>query len=171
MSTNVNKALAQSLITTPPRGYSPAGGPFGQEVVFVPGTTAVYLDLRALAFGVYYDPTAAVSNAGIGAPAKGPGGAVGSYITIMADGGDLGVITGATVATVTESNAPSLTATGSVSSQGAYTGLGGCCHRIKDGAERRYRLQVGQDNYLGVVGSGALVVCRLYVSSEAGLQS
>jgi hypothetical protein len=169
--TVVNKALAQSLITTPPRGYQPSGGPFGQEVVFLPGMSAVFVDLRSLTFGVTYDPTAAVSNAGTGAPAAGPVGAVGSYLTIEADGCDLGIVTGLTQASVTVSNAPNLATAGIVAGDGTYIGFGSCCHRIFNGTERRYRLQVGQDNFLGVVASNGTGLCRMYVSSEAGLQS
>jgi hypothetical protein len=167
-----SKALVQSLILTPPRAYGTAG-PFGQIVVIAVTTAAVYLDLRSLTFGLEYSPYASINNAGNGAPPAGPVGAVGSYVCIYADQCDLGVILGPTAASVSGPNAPILNNVGSLGSNGIYLGAAGTCYRIPSTAfneEPRWRLQVGQDNFVGIVGS-ANGFARIYVSSEAGLQS
>lgn len=172
MSTNVNKALAQSLIITPPRAYGSAG-PFGQVVVFAVSTTPVVVDLTQLTFGLEFDPGLSQNLSGRGAPARGPLGAVGSYLNIYADGCDLGVIVGATIGAVSGANAPNLATVGILNSDGTYQGFPGTCYRIPNtitNEEARWRLQISQDNFVGIVAS-ANGICRLYVSSEPGLQS
>ena len=169
---NVNKAISQALLLTPPRAFDPSAGPFGQEVVFSVTTVAQVLDFTKLCFNAYYDPTNAQTNAGLGAPPKGPLGATGSFFTLLTDGPDLGFIAGRTLASVSGANAPNLSATGTLNSDGTYLGTQGVCHRLSilDGYRHRYRLQIGVDNFLGIVGSASGLV-RLYVSSEAGLQA
>jgi hypothetical protein len=172
---HVNKAISQALLITPPRAFDPQAGPFGQEVVFNVTNVAAVLDLQKLAFNVYYDAFNAQNNAGLGAPVKGPRGAVGSFLTIRTDAADLGFILGATLASVTGANVPNLAAVGTLNSDGTYLGTQGVCHRLAPagsaGFHHRYRLQIGVDNFLGLVSSVALDVVRLYVSSEAGLQA
>lgn len=166
--TNVNKALAQSLITTPARAFGESG-PFGQVVVLRLTTTPVYVDLQKLTFGATYDPTNAQTNAGSGAPPKGPIGAVGSYLSIYADSVDVGYVTGSSKTSVMTSP-PDLALVGTLDVNGVYSGVNGTCDRVPAGSRVRVRLQVGVDNALALVGSGTGIV-RLYVSSEAGLQS
>ena len=65
-------------------------------------------------------------------------------------------------------NAPVLATTGTVVS-GAYVAVPGVCWRIPAGNERRYLLQIGQDNYMGFVGSAAGII-RIAQSSGYGIE-
>lgn len=164
------RAVSQSLLPTPPRAYGqPGSGPFGQVVVFAISTTPVVVDLRSLNFGVFYDPTAADTAVGAGAPVKAAAGAVGSFLSLYADGADIGYISGPTLASVTNANVPVLSTTGTLTSSGLYQAAAAVCYRLSSGQERRFRLVVTQDNFLAIVGAGNGIV-RLFISSEPSLQ-
>lgn len=96
-----------------------------------------------------------------GGPAAGtlvsPKGFVGQWVDIFADGTDVGVIFGATNASVSGGNAPVLATTGN-------PGTAGVCMRIANGSFRTYYIKP-DDEFLGVVGaaSGNL---RIAVSSR-----
>lgn len=84
-----------------------------------------------------------------------------NYITIFADGADIGIVCAVNQLLA---NAVSLTAKGSLSSTGGYQGATGVCHRIPSGDERRYYVQQGVDVWLGFIGS-ATGTMRLYQSN------
>ena len=92
-------------------------------------------------------------------------GAVDSYLTIQADGADLGIIVGAALADVTGGNAPALATVGAVTAN-VYpvAGVAGCCLRIPTGTSVRLKLDRNRDNFLGYVASAAGTM-RLYQSS------
>jgi len=94
----------------------------------------------------------------------GPSGVTGNYVTIYADGSDLGVIVGVSLASVTGSNVPALATVGTLSNSGTYQGATGACHRVPSGKEERWLMQPGYDNFLGVVAS-ATGTLRMYMSS------
>ena len=107
-----------------------------------------------------------------------PNGAMGSYVTITADGCDIGLIFGTASADVSGANAPVLATVGTVPA-GVYTPAAGECFIIKTGQTARFLLRplpVGgsgttapiTDQFLGFVGSGAGFM-RIYQSSPAGL--
>ncbi len=168
-------ANRQNQNVSPPRAYGPTG-PVGQVVDIPVSATAQYLDLGALTFGLIYgagDGPPPYSSQGAGATpgsssgAGGPG-VKGYYITIYADGTDIGIILGATAASVSGGGAPVMNQTGSVGGTGIYAGATGTCYRIPAGQERRYKLQVGLDNYLGFIGAGTPGVTgtiRIYQST------
>lgn len=80
-------------------------------------------------------------------------GLIGHYITIYADGADLGVLFGATQAAVTTTNAPVFATTG--------VNVAGACMRIPAGQERCFKI-TESDRWLGVVGSagGTARICQ-----------
>lgn len=162
-----NAEVRKFSFVSPPRAYGPTG-PVGQEIVFPVTLSAEVVNLEIQTFGLKYDASQVQNEQGVGAPTGQAIGLVGSYITIYADGADLGIIIGATIASVSGGAAPNLAAKGSLGATGVYTPATGTCHRIPAGQERRYLTQVGQDNFLGVVGS-ATGACRLYQSSGYGL--
>lgn len=166
-----SKVITAALAPTSPRGNN-SPGPQGQVVTLtlVAGIPQV-IDLTKLYFDLIHNVTAPDTTAGSGAPAGGPQGAVGGFLSIFADGTDVGWITGQTIASVSGGKAPNLGNTGAVDGNGVYTNIDGSCWRQVAGlVESRKRLQVGQDNFLGLVGVGAGIV-RVYVSSEPGLHT
>lgn len=86
-----------------------------------------------------------------------PGGAVGRWIDIFADGADLGYISGPTSASVSGGNAPVLATTGNA-------GTAGNCARLLNGTFRTYFV-LPDDKFLGVVSPGTCVV-RISLSSR-----
>jgi hypothetical protein len=161
------KEIRQHDFETAPRAQG-SPGPAGQVVAVATSTTAGFFNLQALTFGETYSMTASDLQFAAGAPAGGPVGVVGSFITIRAETSDVGVIFGATQASVTTTNVPALATVGTVSGAGAYTQAAGVCYRIPAGTEKRFKLAVGTDNFMGFVGSGVGVM-RLYMSSPIGL--
>ena len=173
-------ANRQYEFVSPPRAYGPTG-PVGQEIVlYVSAAGAQTLNLVATTFGEAYSGSDSHLQQGMGAPPGQPKGLVGSYVTIYADGQDIGIIFGSTGASVTGSNAPSLTAVGSLNTNpaatgtiyqgqtGTYVGVAGTCHRIPAGTERRYLTQTSQDHWLGFIGaSGPTGTVRIFQSSPA----
>lgn len=85
------------------------------------------------------------------------GGFIGKWIDIWADGGDIGIITGPTNASVTGGNAPVLATTGGL-------GTAGNCVRIAAGTMQPYYV-TPDDQFLGLVGAAAGSVCRISISS------
>ena len=144
---------------TPPRAYSPTG--VGQEVVVpVSAGSAGYINLQVLV-----QSSSQVYNA-TQAQLQQQNGVVGHYITIYADGVDIGIVVGLSAAAVSGGAAPNLSTHGTVSPTGAYQGATGVCHRIPAGQERRYLLQDTQDLYMGYIGaSGPTGSMRIFQSS------
>jgi hypothetical protein len=159
--------VRQYSFISPPRAYGPTG-PVGQEVAFTVSSSARVLALQTTTFGLVYDAGSCQNDTGLGAPPGMPQGLVGSYVTIFADGADLGIIVGQTLASVSGGAAPALAAVGTLSATGGYTGATGTCHRIPSGTSERYLTQIGQDNFLGVVAS-ATGTCRVFQSSGYGI--
>ena len=95
------------------------------------------------------------------------GGVVGQFITIEADGADVGIVFGKAIADVTGGNAPSLTAVGTVDASGIYTDAAGICFRIPSGQNISVRPQLKTDLFLGFVGSAAGFL-RIFQSSPPG---
>jgi hypothetical protein len=142
-----------------PRAYGPTGGTGapGQIVAATVSSVAQYLNLTLLTNSdrVYDASVDGLSNQ------IRNGGITNNYVTIFADGCDLGIVVGPSVAAV---SAPVLATVGSIGASGSYVQATGACWRIPSGTERRFLLQPGLDQFLGVVGSvtGTL---RLYQSS------
>ena len=80
----------------------------------------------------------------------------GKYITLFADGADVGVIFGQTLASVTGANAPVLATTG--------VDVAGVCWRIANGGKESYLIAAGYDVFIGFVGSAGGVL-RIAASS------
>lgn len=183
-----SRAVIQAAVVTPPRAVAGNVAPHGYAVSIplVAGIAAV-LNLRALVYIAQSPDTGAFTSAyevgspdaqlGAGAPANGPGGAVGSWITLSPETADVGIITGPTKASVSAGNAPVLATAGAIDANGLYTPTAGVCWRIRDQlvapspiSDRRFKLQKGVDEWLGFVPS-ANGVLRLYISSEAALRT
>jgi hypothetical protein len=145
---------------TPPRAFGPTG-PVGQVAAFVVSSAGAVVDLSKLLFGLPYDVSRA-SSAQIN-------GVVGSYITIEADGADLGVITGPTQGSVSSTTGlPALGVVGAMSGSGTYTQATGTCFRIPNTTSIHVLPQVGQDTFLGLCApSGLTGIARIYQSSPA----
>lgn len=152
---------------SPPRAYGPTG-PVGQEIVVGTSPTPHYLDLSKLTYGLSYSTVSPDAAQGAGSPPNIAEGAIGNYITIYADGADVGIIVGATAASVSGGAAPVLSAVGTISGSGTYQGATGTCHRIPAGQERRYHTQLNRDSFLGYVG-GASGTMRIYQSNPPGM--
>ena len=85
------------------------------------------------------------------------GGIDGQFITIEADGADVGIVFGKAIADVTAGNAPSLTAVGTkCDASGIYTDAAGICFRIPSGQNIsvRPRAQDGPVSRLRRLGRG-----------------
>lgn len=78
-------------------------------------------------------------------PLINPPGFVGHWVKLVADGADVGFITGPTSASVSGANAPTLATTGGAT-------VAGTCDRIFAGTTWQFLVK-GDDRYLGVVGS------------------
>jgi len=140
----------------PPRNYGPTG-PVGQVLVATVSPTAQKINLQV----VVNPPPFSLANSLGGQKPPGATGVVNNYVTIYADGCDLGVVVGVDSDAV---SGASLTAKGTISATGSYVGATGTVYRIPSGSKERFLMQVGQDNWLGVVGSVTGTI-RLYQSS------
>ena len=154
---------------SPPRAYSTIPATTGQ-VIGQPGQMVVvattnngtgYLDLSQLTFGGAYN--ASTNPTGSGAPSGQPVGLVGCYVTIACSALTY-VVFGPTVASVTGSNAPSSTGTGTTAS-GLYTAAAGVCFPIFTSTYVRFLTQVGVDNVLAWLGTATGYI-RIYQSSS-----
>ena len=96
------------------------------------------------------------------------GGVTNNYVTLFADGCDLGIIVGPSIAAVggpqATGAAPVLATVGALTASGTYSQATGACWRIPSGTKERLLLQPGIDLFLGVVAS-ATGTLRLYQSS------
>ena len=83
----------------------------------------------------------------------------GQRLVLQADGADLGIILGVAAADVTSTNAPSLTAHGSVDGSGMYTPAAGSCFRVFAGTTIEFvpdlNLSKPSDIFLGFIGSAS----------------
>lgn len=138
---------------SPPRAFAALGAP-GQAVAFAVSAVATYVDLSA-GFS-----QAAKDLQQSGQDPKSP---TRNYLTVSADGVDLGVIFGPTAASVTGGNVPVIATVGTLAA-GVYTGAAGTCFKIPNGTSVRFLPQPGVDLFLGIVASGN-GTCRLYQSS------
>lgn len=155
----INQSMRQNWSVSPPRAHqSPVV--VGESMVLATSTTASALDLGSA-------PVPSPPTSGGSAQSSQLQGAVGHYITVFADTADVGLIFGPSLASVTAGNAPALASNGSVTS-GVYTPGTGTCHRIPAGQERRFQLLMGQDRFMGFVGSAAGQM-RVYQSSPSGV--
>jgi hypothetical protein len=134
----------------------------GLVAAFANTGTAGYLNLGLL-FAVPPNQSNAWAQQGAD---QGPG-VVGSYITILADTVDAGVIFGPTAASVSGANAPALASVGTVSA-GVYTISGTECWRIPVNTSIRVALQQSVDLFMGYVG-GTSGILRVYQSSCANV--
>jgi hypothetical protein len=116
----------------------------GQVTALAVTTTASTLDLRTCG---NQTPNMASGAAKVGL--------VGRYVTFYADGGDVGIIFGATSASVATTNAPALATQG--------TNATGACVRIANGAEKAWLVPSGTP-WIGVVGSASCTL-RIVASS------
>jgi hypothetical protein len=131
---------------------------------FTVSAVAQVLDLRTVVNVPPYDASQAQAQGGTNSPAGAPRGAVGHFLTIHADGADVGIVVGLSAALVSGGAAPNLAAVGSVDGSGNYTAATGTCYRVPNGQVRRFRLQNTEDHFMGVV-AGATGTMRFYVSS------
>lgn len=165
---------------SPPRAYGPTGGtgPAGQVVAALVSAVPQYLNLQLVTqANRVYD----ASVDGLAGQNRNGPGVVNNYVTLYADGCDLGIVLGPTafsvggatgaafsptgVATGGVTGAlPDLSAKGTVTPSGIYNAATGACWRIPSGTKERFLMQPGQDLFLGVVGS-ATGTLRLYQSS------
>ena len=162
---------------TPPRAYvapaatttlgTPAGYP-GQMIVLGTSATALAIQLSAAQMGMTYSAEHVVTDNAIGAPNGMPSGLTGVDVTILADGQDLGVIFGPTLASISGPNAPLLTAVGALTN-GVYANAIQTCHRIPSGQERRYNTQQGIDLWVGIVAATSTGFVRIFQSSPNGI--
>jgi hypothetical protein len=145
-----------------PRAYGPTGGTGapGQVVAATVSPSPQYINLQLLtnANRVYDASVDGLSNQ------VRNGGLTNNYITLFADGCDLGIIVGPSVASVASGAAPVLATVGSIGASGVYNAATGACYRIPSGTKERILLQPGLDLFLGVVAS-ATGTLRLYQSS------
>jgi hypothetical protein len=103
-------------------------------------------------------PSAAVSGSSTSTPAELPKpGFVGHFCTFFADGADVGVVFGPTLASVNGGNAPNLATQGNA-------GTAGACFRIPSGQALRFAV-LGDHRFLGFVGSGNGTL-RIAISSR-----
>jgi hypothetical protein len=145
----------KNLFLSPPR----AAG-IGQVLAVSVSSTASYVNLGAL-----FQPAAGGQS---GAQTQGSSGVVvgvlDNYISIYADGAELGVVFGLTAAAVSGANAPALATAGSLLA-GVYTPPATpACWGIATGTWQRFLAQLTQDLFMGFVASGAGTM-RLYQSS------
>jgi hypothetical protein len=164
------QASRQRHFETSPRAYGPTG-PMGQVAVAAVGGAGIVIDLALLTFN-----TPQTLETADGSALVGPG-VLKSYITIEADGQDLGLIVGPSIASVSGSAFPNLLQVGSFSATGTYSGATGTCYRVFAGDSIRIIPQPGPSNgvptgvyqgdrYLGVAApSGMTGTVRLYQSS------
>ena len=175
------QASRQYHYVTAPRAYN-ATGPNGQVVVAAVSASGSVVDLSLLTFSLPPNLIAAQSSGLLGP------GVTNDYITIEADGQDLGIIVGPTLASVTGGSKPVLTTYGALSATGTYQGAAGTCFRVPAGTSVRriplpppanvpgtgngptgpnYQNPVfGGDRYLGLCApSGQTGIARIYQSS------
>ena len=88
------------------------------------------------------------------------------YVTVHADGVDVGITFGLNASMVGGAYAPNLAAKGAVDGNGLYTANGGECWKVLAGTKERM-LTTQLDLFMGIVGSGAGIV-RIYQSSPHG---
>lgn len=162
-------AVRQHDYETPPRAYgipSPTGlnGPIGQVAVITVSSVSQTINLQTVVNPPNYNAAGADSQGGLGSPAGQARGAVGHFLTIFADGQDLGIIVGLTSAVVSGGAAPDLSKLGTITASGTYQSATGTCYRVKANTSVRYRLQEEKDNYLGIV-AAATGTARFYTSS------
>lgn len=187
MSSHDRSVLA-ALSNTPPRAATAgAGVPHGAAVALAMAAGVSFsINLRNLVAtflskaqpgGKYitsFEDGDDESRLALGAPPGGPGGGVGSYITIAPESTDIGIVFGPNQAAVDfVSGKPNLAMTGAIDGNGNYAPAPTTCWRIRDQLVApypppRYRLQRTKDEWMGVtpVANGIL---RLYISSEAVL--
>jgi hypothetical protein len=180
-------AARQFVNITPPRAAQ-LGVPGGPVILSV-GPVAGVLALGS----IYPQPPPATivstvtADSGLASPTTGIGmyapssnfsmqtnGVIGQYITIEADGTDIGIICGVQLADVSNNlatgganNAPDFSIIGSVSATGVYTAAAQSCFRILDGTSVRFRPATTQDQYLGFVGAQSGTM-RIYQSTNPG---
>lgn len=142
---------------SPPRASNQ--GLIGEVAAIAVSAVAGVLDVRTVAAQVY-SAASADGNQMLGL--------VGQYITIEADGADLGITFGPTLASVTGAHVPALAGVGTVNGSGVYTEANTVCYRIPNGQERRFLLQKERDLFLGFVGSAAGTM-RLFQSVPSGI--
>jgi hypothetical protein len=99
----------------------------------------------------------AASAGGVGPVQIQPPGYIAHYIDICTDGGDLGIISGPTAASVSGANAPVLATTGGA-------GTAGVCQRQFGNTIRPYYVKP-DDRFLGVVSASTTIV-RISLSSR-----
>jgi hypothetical protein len=107
--------------------------------------------------GVRSEANSSFGSGTVAFPAAPLAGWVGHWVDIFADGGDIGLITGPTSASVSGGNAPVLATTGNA-------GTAGVCMRIPNGTYRPY-LITADDRFLGVVSAGTTTL-RIAKSSR-----
>lgn len=79
-----------------------------------------------------------------------------SYLTVVAGAGDVGVIFGKALADVTAGNAPVLATVGSLTAN-VYNNAAGVAFYIPAKTSVRFKLDRGQDNFMGLIGAGGIV--------------
>lgn len=147
LTSRMNQAL------TPPRKNGVAGNAAAITVSAVQSA----IDLRSLS-GAATNPQNPTQSDGQ------KNGAVGGFLTVEADGADLFVLFGDTLAAVTGGNKPVAATVGAVNGSGVYTDAAGVAFKIANGTFQRFWLQDQRDYFMGFVGSAAGTM-RLYQSS------
>lgn len=132
----------------------------GQVASFAVTTSAMVIDLASIGGPSPGNP----ENAKVNAQDPAVQGVLNAYITIYADGADVGIIASDTFAKVSGGNAPSLAAAGTVNSgTGVYAPSTGECYRLVNGQSHDAR-PTAATRYLGIVGAAAGSV-RISLSS------
>jgi hypothetical protein len=122
---------------------------------------------QMVALQLLFAPPANAADAMAAPDASGlPPGCLGSYLSLEADGVDVGVVFGPTAASVQGSNSPSLAAAGTVNSLGVYKANGAECWRLYGSVSptRGFLLAPLVDAYMGFVGSANSGFLRFYQS-------
>ena len=132
-------------------------------VCVLPGSTSV----QFMALSTLFTPPFASTNAW--SQGQDPdGNLIGcqdSYVSVYADGVDLGIVWGENSAQVTGAYSPSLTGAGTLDVNGNYTAQGTECWRIPAGMVARYLLSPKVNKYLAFVCSASSGYFRMYQSS------
>ena len=154
--------MSQGVWTkNPAPGVQTYGTGAGLVCVLAGSTTPQYLSLSTL-----FTPPFASTNAWSQGQDS-DGNLIGcqdSYVTLFADGVDLGIVWAEDISQIT-TPAPSLTAAGTLDTNGYYTAQGMECWRIPAGMFARYLLSPKVNKYLSFVCSASSGYFRMYQSS------
>lgn len=157
------RAVHMDHFVTPPRAYVAGGtGPAGQVLATLVSPVAQVVNLELVVNP--HVPDLSTSNS-TGVTQKG---VTGNFVEIFADGADLYIIVGASIARV---QSPSPTGYGTLTASGTYNGVTGACWKVPNGTSIKFVPQYQQDKYMGVIASatGAMRMAQVNPSSGGGM--